>query len=162
MSSTFILRRYFVTSGVGLSRVSHLNSFDRALRNAGISEYNLVPVSSILPVNAQEIPRRELEPGTIIFVVLARHDGYDGELIAAGVGVGKVVRSDGKRYGLVAEAHGPYTRDEIERIVKERLEEMARIREVTMEEVKTETVSMVVPENTYGTVIAAVVLVPED
>lgn len=156
-SQSLIPRKYFVTSGVGTSRVSFLNSFDEALKNAGISEYNLVPVSSIIPRGAIEVERGEVEPGTITFVVMARDDGYSGDLISAGVAVGKVVKSDGTRYGLVAEGHGAYTRGEIEQIVIERLKEMAKTRNVEIESVKVEAISTMAPKNTYTTVIAAVV-----
>ena len=44
-----IPQRFFVTSGKAFSPISELNALDLALKNAGISQCNLVPVTSILP-----------------------------------------------------------------------------------------------------------------
>lgn len=154
---SFIPKKYFITSGVGTSKVSPLNSFDKALKNAGISEYNLVPVSSIIPAGAVEVEKSEIQPGTIIFVVMARQDGYNGELVSAGVAVGKFLRSDGLRYGLVAEGHGSCDRGELKKKILERLEEMANLRGGVLEEVKVEIASINAPSNEYATAIAAVV-----
>jgi len=46
-----IPKEFFVTSAKATSPVSELNAFDLALKNAGIAQCNIVPVSSILPEN---------------------------------------------------------------------------------------------------------------
>ncbi|MES3517125.1 MAG: pyruvoyl-dependent arginine decarboxylase [Natronomonas sp.] len=69
-----------------------LGSFDRALADANLHNYNLVTLSSVLPADAEVVERGELEPdrwpvGTPLAVVLARHTGVEpGQRVAAGLG----------------------------------------------------------------------------
>ena len=53
---SWIPRKLFLTKGVGRHK-EKLSSFELALRSAGIAEYNLVKVSSIVPPNCQLISR---------------------------------------------------------------------------------------------------------
>ena len=69
-----ILKKYFVVTGAGVSRTSPLTAFDRALADAGISQCNLVQVSSILPEGAEQVEPADITPGSITFCVLARCD----------------------------------------------------------------------------------------
>ncbi|MGH7564956.1 MAG: pyruvoyl-dependent arginine decarboxylase, partial [Gemmatimonadota bacterium] len=59
-----------LTRGVGRHR-EKLASFELALRDAGIAEYNLVRVSSIFPPECKLIPRKEglpkLSPGQVLY-----------------------------------------------------------------------------------------------
>ena len=48
----------FTTSGCGTAK-EKLASFEMALRDAGIAEYNLVKVSSIMPPNCKIINKKE-------------------------------------------------------------------------------------------------------
>ena len=88
----------FFTKGVGYHR-NKLQSFELALRNAGIEKCNLVYVSSILPpdckIISKEVGIKQLSPGQITFVVLARestnepkdqgqHSRYDGSVARTG------------------------------------------------------------------------------
>jgi arginine decarboxylase len=99
--------RFFLTRGVGRHKES-LESFELALRDAGISHYNLVPVSSIVPPACKLIPRDEgirmLQPGEVVFLVLARNSTNEPHrLIASSIGVAIPSRSE--EYGYLAEHH---------------------------------------------------------
>src|SRR2546428_5212051 len=80
--------RFFVTSGRAASKVSDLNAFDAALTDAGLSEQNLVYVSSVLPVNIRQVKWQELPMGAITHCVLAQQRGGEGEMISAGIAYG--------------------------------------------------------------------------
>jgi len=100
-------RKVFFTKGVGRHK-SKLVSFERALRDAGIAQFNLVEVSSIFPPNAEIIPKEEglklLKPGQIVFVVLARNESNElNRLIAASVGL--AVPRDRNLHGYISEHH---------------------------------------------------------
>src|SRR2546426_6026125 len=86
--------RFFVTSGRAASKVSDLNAFDAALTDAGLSEQNLVYVSSVLPVNIRQVKWQELPMGAITHCVLAQQRGGEGEMISAGIAYG--LRDDGR------------------------------------------------------------------
>ncbi len=103
----FVPTKVFFTKGVGRHK-SKLGSFERALRDAGIAQFNLVEVSSIFPPNAQIVSKEEgvkyLKPGQIVFVVLAKNSSNElNRLIAASVGL--AVPKDRSRYGYLSEHH---------------------------------------------------------
>ncbi len=154
-------RYFFVTSGVGFSSVSSLNAFDEALIKAGIGQCNLVPVSSIIPGNAVEVDYVEITPGSIVFTVMSRIDGRDGEEISAGLAWGFGVRSDGVRYGLVVEAYGKVSGNEVKSMLRDRIEATAKARNMKLEYVKyrVEHVEKV-PKGMYASAIVALVFVP--
>lgn len=98
----------FFTKGVGIHR-NKLQSFELALRKAGIETCNLVRVSSILPPNCKIISKdrglKLIHPGQITFVVLA--DAATNEpsrLIGAGLGLAQP--ASGEQYGYISEHHG--------------------------------------------------------
>jgi arginine decarboxylase len=101
----------FFTNGVG--RHKHkLQSFELALRDAGIASYNLVRVSSILPAGCKIISRAKgitrLKAGEITFCVLAQSETDEpNRLVGCGVGlaVPAGMRS-GMHYGYISEFHG--------------------------------------------------------
>ncbi len=103
----FVPTKVFFTKGVGRHK-SKLGSFERALRDAGIAQFNLVEVSSIFPPNAEIVPKEEgvkyLKPGQIVFVVLAKNSSNElNRMIAASVGL--AVPKDRSRYGYLSEHH---------------------------------------------------------
>lgn len=100
--------RMFFTRGVGKHRKS-LQSFEVALRNAGIAQCNLVKVSSIFPPKCRIVsPRiglKELVPGQITFVVLAEERTNEpSRLISAGIGL--AIPAGEGRFGYISENHG--------------------------------------------------------
>jgi len=100
-------KRLFFTKGVGRHKYE-LQSFEMALRDAGIEKYNLVSVSSIIPPGCEIIPReeglKELVPGQIIFCVMARNSTNEpNRMVAASIGC--AVPADGTHYGYLSEYH---------------------------------------------------------
>ncbi len=105
-----IPRRIFFTKGVGRD-LTKLGSFEMALRDAGIAPQNLVYVSSIFPAGCKEITReeglKELSPGEITHVVMARAETDENQrLVAASIGVALPSDLD-SQYGYLSEHH-PY------------------------------------------------------
>jgi len=97
----------FFTKGVGRHK-DYLQSFELALRDAGIEKCNLVTVSSIYPPNCKRIPKEEglklLQPGQITFAVMARNATNEpNRLIAASIGVAQP--ADESNYGYLSEHH---------------------------------------------------------
>jgi len=98
-------KKVFFTKGVGRHK-DHLQSFEAALRDAGIEKCNLVTVSSILPPGAKFIPKSEgvsmLKPGEITFCVMSRNASNEpNRLLAASVGC--AVPKDDSNYGYLSE-----------------------------------------------------------
>ena len=100
-------RYFFLTKGVGIHK-NYLQSFELALERAGISQFNLVSVSSILPPKCKKISKEEglkyLKPGEIVFVVMSRNATNEpNRLIAASIGC--AIPADENQYGYIAEHH---------------------------------------------------------
>lgn len=85
-----------------------LESFEFALRNAGIEKFNLVRVSSILPPDCKIVSRekglKELITGQIVYCVLGQNASNEPRrLLAASIGC--AVPADRKNYGYLSEHH---------------------------------------------------------
>jgi arginine decarboxylase len=97
----------FLTKGVGIHK-DYLQSFELALRNAGIHACNIVTVSSILPPGCKIISKenglKKLKPGEITFAVMSKNSVQEPHrLIAASIGI--AIPSDKECYGYLSEHH---------------------------------------------------------
>ncbi|MFN2432749.1 MAG: pyruvoyl-dependent arginine decarboxylase [Gemmatimonadota bacterium] len=110
----YVPKEIFLTRGVGKHR-EKLSSFEMALRNADLAEYNLVRVSSIFPPHCKLIPRKigvkKLKPGGILFTVLSESATNEPHrLIASSIGV--AIPRDPNHYGYLSEHHSHGQHDE--------------------------------------------------
>jgi arginine decarboxylase len=151
-----IPREFFTTSGKAISPVSKLNAFDRALKNAGIAQCNLVQVSSILPPRCRKAELKEMPAGSIIYTVTARMDGTEG--MAIGAGIAWAWEKTGK-YGLVVEAHGQMDRKSLKATLEWKMSEMAKIRGIEIADITYQTEVLTVPLKNYGCALAALIYV---
>ena len=104
-----IPKRMFFTKGVGFHR-NELQSFELALRAAGIEKCNLVFVSSIFPPECKIITRekgiQDLVAGQITFSVLSRLSTNEpNRVVTASIGLARP--KDKKQYGYISE-HNAY------------------------------------------------------
>jgi len=95
----------FLTKGVGKHR-EKLTSFELALRDARIADFNVVRVSSIFPPGCRLISIQEglkqLTPGQIVYAVM--YDNATNEphrLVAASVGL--AIPANKEQYGYLSE-----------------------------------------------------------
>ncbi len=98
----------FFTKGAGKHK-HNLQSFEEALRMAGIAQLNLVRVSSIYPPGCKIMPReqglKQLEPGQIVHCVIAEiRSDEPNRLLCAGIGLAQP--ADKSQYGYISEHHG--------------------------------------------------------
>ena len=115
-------KRVFFTKGVGRHK-DELQSFELALRSAGIEKCNLVKVSSIIPPKCKLLSKekgvKELKAGEITFVVMSRNKTNEpNRLVGASVGV--AIPKERESHGYISEHHcygeaskkiGDYTED---------------------------------------------------
>lgn len=152
-----LYKKYFLAKGSGEDLVSDLNAFDVALESAGISECNLVPVSSILAEGSKELEKNPgIKIGEVVHCVLARADGTRGQTISAGIAC-VVGKCKGKRYGLVMEAHGSFDEVEAKAELEKRIEGMVKLRAFSVEAQKLSIETIRDIKDQYGCVISAVV-----
>ncbi|TFG16864.1 MAG: arginine decarboxylase, pyruvoyl-dependent [Promethearchaeota archaeon] len=115
--------KVFFTRGIGHAN-EKIISFENALREAQISRYNLVTVSSILPPQCKEVTVQEgnglLSPGQIVYTVLSRITIENlttsrPESMFASIGVAKPI--DTTFYGYLGEYSG--INEDIDHVKKE-------------------------------------------
>jgi arginine decarboxylase len=98
----------FLTKGVGRHK-EKLQSFEMALRDAGIAHLNLVRVSSIFPPHCKLISKQtglsRLKSGGITYCVISDNATDEPHrLVAASVGL--AIPKDRNNYGYLSEHHG--------------------------------------------------------
>ncbi len=108
MPAALVPKHMFFTKGAGKHK-DRLQSFEEALRNAGIAPFNLVKVSSIYPPHCKIVSRRRgldlLHPGEIVFCVMAESRTNEPNRLAC-AGIGLALPSDKSQHGYIAEHHG--------------------------------------------------------
>lgn len=123
MSNHYVPRKLFLTRGVGVHR-EQLVSFEMALRDARISPFNLVTVSSILPPHCAVTDVQEglsyLAPGEIVYCVLARASTNQPDQVIFGA-VGMAIPADPNQHGYLSEHRGTGETEEIARAHAETL-----------------------------------------
>ncbi len=100
-------KKVFFTKGIGVHK-ENLNSFELALRSAGIEKFNLVSVSSILPPGCTILSKQkgleQLTPGQIVYAVMSQNSSDEpGRLMAASIGC--AIPMDTNQYGYLSEHH---------------------------------------------------------
>lgn len=103
----YVPTRLFLTRGVGRHR-EKLSSFEMALRNCGIAQFNLVRVSSIYPPGCKIVRMdkglAEMKPGQIVHVVMSEvATNEPRRLMASAVGV--AIPRDAHQFGYLSEHH---------------------------------------------------------
>jgi arginine decarboxylase len=100
-----IPRMVFLTKGAGKHK-EQLSSFELALRNARVAQFNLVRVSSIFPPGCKLVPRsvglKRLRAGQVVFTVMSSNSTNEpNRLVSASVGI--AIPHDTSQYGYLAE-----------------------------------------------------------
>lgn len=111
----FVPTKIFLTKGVGKHR-EKLSSFEMALRDAGIAEFNLIRVSSIFPPYCRVISKKaglaKLTPGQIVPCVMSQCETNEPHrLIAASIGL--AIPKDPSHYGYLSEHHSYGEREDV-------------------------------------------------
>ncbi|MCS7273421.1 MAG: arginine decarboxylase, pyruvoyl-dependent [Fimbriimonadales bacterium] len=119
-----------VGAGVGVSTFE-LVAFDRALRQAGFADYNLLRVSSILPAGVQLLPAIDLPKGSLVPVAYGVFSSSEeGRTIAAAVAL--AFPQDPKEIGVIMEAEGYMSEQEARELVAAMAEEAMEDRNLTI------------------------------
>jgi arginine decarboxylase len=103
----FLPTKAFLTQGIGRHK-EKLTSFEEALREASIAQYNLVRVSSIWPPHCRMVSRKagvkHLMPGQILFAVVAEAATNEPSRRAT-ASVGLAIPADASHHGYISEHH---------------------------------------------------------
>lgn len=165
MRNALVPKKVFFTSGAGTHK-EMLESFEMALRDAGIEKFNLVTVSSILPPKCEIIEREEglklLNPGEIVFTVMSRNSSNEpSRRIAASIGCA-VPKDPKKSFGYLSEHHSYGETERAAGIYAEKLAESMLFtwtKEKPQKTLNVSKTSEVDDEGNWSTVISAAVFI---
>jgi len=157
--------KIILTSGVGTG-TTKLNAFDDALLNTGIGNFNLSPVSSVIPPKAKIIylsknNSEKLLPkvGSIVPTIYSCSYGNKfGERITAALALG--IPKDYENYnGLIFEfAAKNITKNKAERICKEMVKEAFQVRNLKIEKILFTSTDYIVKEKIACVVAVALMI----
>ena len=103
----FLPSKAFLTKGVGRHK-EKLTSFEMALREAGVAQYNIVRVSSIWPPHCEMVSREKgvkmLVPGQVVFAVVAEASTNEPSRLATAA-IGLAIPADPAHHGYISEHH---------------------------------------------------------
>jgi len=130
------LEYFTIVKGVGTGS-TFLNAFDKALIDAGVGNFNLVRVSSILPPGVRETKRIELPPGHILPIAYGyAYSAEYGERVTAAISVG--IPESPEEVGVIMEYSGDLdekeARDFVYHMAKEAMENRGiKIKKIVVE-----------------------------
>lgn len=160
-----IPNQFFETKGIGESGLEvHAGSYHFALNSAGISDFNIITYSSVLPANAELISISEAPDipfGSELCCIMGVCNAEESEMCSAGVVYGWLYDESGDKIGgLACEVAGSYPEDEL----MYRLEQVIRELHIgTYSQYKLEDLRFItscfVPQKRYGTALAALCFV---
>lgn len=95
-----LLKNYCIISGVGMDRYA-IGSFDSALINADVGNYNLVRVSSILPPGCVKKESIDVQSGMALHTAYAVRTIFGAGIISSAVAV--AIPENKNEYGVIME-----------------------------------------------------------
>lgn len=150
-------KNYFITSGTGKS-IFKLVAFDEALRNAKISDYNLVKISSILPSDCiRATPNDFPAKGSSLLTAFGSISCNEkGKQIASAVSV--AIPKDPNDVGVIMEYAGYCSAQYAEEQVRLMVEEAMKNRERDVKSIYSSAIDSICDGNGYTSVVSAVCL----
>jgi arginine decarboxylase len=146
-----------VTFGTGEGKTK-IAAFDRALWDAGIANYNLIRLSSVIPEGADVVigkaDMNNKEHGHRLYVVLSeQYESVKGRKAVAGLGWVSANHTRGK--GIFVE-HGARTEKEVTEYIENTIKSMTAYRPEEHGDIKMKTVEKMCRGNVACAVVAAV------
>lgn len=142
--------------GIGKDSKSELLSFDTALCSAGIGNYNIVRVSSILPPKAVKKNSVEVLKGSVLYVAYATATIYGAGRIASAISVG--IPKSPSEIGVIMEYSAPNDRESVIECSREMVKKSMEFRGIALKDILSVGVEEVQEEQQYLTTFAGIVL----
>ena len=148
--------KFTIVSGMGEAK-ERLVAFDNALISAGISNYNLLRVSSILPVNCMRAGKIDKREGSVLLTAYGTISSKQpGEKIASAVSVG--IPRHSEDIGVIMEYSGVCSKEEAESTVREMAREAMINHGILCKEILSSSIEKIVQNNRYAAVISAIAM----
>ncbi len=132
----------YLCAGVGRG-YTLLTAFDQALRKAGVGDYNLLKVSSILPPNARILKTIDIPKGSLLPIAYGTISSTNnGEIISAAVAVAIPVNEGD--IGVIMEVSGYISEEKAREAVKKMAEEAMNYRSIQIKNILIKSASAIV------------------
>lgn len=151
----YIPKYYKIVSGSGESKFP-LVAFDKALRDAGIGDFNLVKVSSILPAHCTYSEEVTLTPGSILYAACASVTITKGENGQTAVAVAIPVNSDDN--GVIFETSSNQNLENCETLVENMCKEAMEERNRKVKKIEKSSQKIFARNELFVSAISAVVM----
>lgn len=147
---------FHISSGAGHSKHA-LVAFDNALIQAKISNYNLLRVSSILPIKCRQEETISLPFGSLLPTAYATISSSEPHAqIAAAVAVGIPLHDSD--IGVIMEYSAPCTAQEAEETVRSMVEEAMINHNIPFKTILSSSIDGTVPEGEHLSLISAIAM----
>lgn len=128
-----LMKNYILRVGTGNS-CNKLNAFDRALISAGVSDYNLIRVSSILPPNCLYQKEITVQKGMLLPSAYAEcFSDQIGDTISSAVAVG--IPENSNDIGVIMKYSGHASKEEAENTVRKLAVQAMQDRKIDFSEI---------------------------
>ena len=149
--------KIYITWGTGEGSTK-IAAFDRALWDAGIANYNLIKLSSVIPEGAdvvvEKVDMNNIEHGHKLYVVLSeQYETEKGNGAVAGLGWVSTNHTKGK--GIFVE-HGARTKEEVTEYIENTMNSMTSYRPEEHGDIKIKTAEKECTDDIVCSVVAAV------
>lgn len=142
--------------GIGKDNKNKLLSFDAAMCSAGIGNYNIVRVSSILPPEAVKRKSIEVRKGSVLYVAYATATIYGAGRIASAISVG--IPKISSEIGVIMEYSASNDRESVIECSREMVKKAMEYRRIALKDILSVGVEKVQKELQYLTTFAGIVL----
>lgn len=147
---------YFISSGLGISSAS-LVAFDAALLDAHLANYNLVKISSILPMRCKRSYSVSVKEGSPLLTAFGTITSSTvGETIASAIAVGIPANDD--QVGVIMEYSGVTSKEEAENKVRKMVQAAMANHKIPYSEIISSSIEAHVEKNKFYSVISAIAI----
>ena len=152
----FKVRKYKMYNGRSVGSTEALLSFDSALIEAGVSNYNLVRVSSILPPNFSYCSELDVLHGDVLFTAYSAITEKGAGVISAAIAVG--IPSHASNVGVIME----HSCNDVAKVSESKVRDMVvkamRARDLDIKEILSSSVEIELVQDSYATAISGIAL----
>jgi len=148
-------KHFCLVSGCGKDKIKLL-SFDKALFDAGVANYNHVKISSILPKGCLLEEKIAAAPGSIFHSAYATISSNKTGLVSSAVAVG-IPKGD-KEIGVIMEYSCNSCKENSESIVRKMIERSMEMRNIEIKTIETTSIESNVEEGLFTSVFSGLVI----
>ena len=153
-----IAKKWFISTGNGCSKTNRLPSFDKALLDAKVGNYNLVRLSSILPAGCERVDHIDIDEGSLLPTAYSTiTSDVPGDICVSTIGVG--IPKDKSKVGVIMEyscSGACVCEDAAMETLTKMIEEAFDIRNVELEEIVSASTSIKVTDGCVCTSFACI------